>query len=40
MEPKGKAKSEKFHKLLDFYGQELAKCPTPKMKDHPLSSVC
>ena len=37
MEPNSKATSEKFHNLLDFNGQELAKHPASRMKNHPLS---
>jgi hypothetical protein len=30
-----------FRNKLNFYGEKLlAPCPTPKLKDHPLSAVC
>jgi len=40
MQPNSKATSEKFNNLLDFNGQELAKHPASKIKNHPLSPVC
>jgi hypothetical protein len=40
MQPHGKATNEKFHNLLDFNGEELAKHPASRMKNRPLSPVC
>jgi hypothetical protein len=40
MQPNSKATSEEFHNLLDFNGEELAKHPAPRMKNHPLLPVC
>jgi hypothetical protein len=40
MQPNSKATSEKFYNLLDFYGEELAKYPDFRMKNHPLSPIC
>jgi len=33
MQPNSKATSEKFHNLLDFNGEELAKHPASRMKN-------
>jgi hypothetical protein len=40
MQPNSKAASEKFHNVLDFNGEELAKHPASRMKNRPLSPVC
>jgi hypothetical protein len=36
MEPNSKATREKFHNLLDFNGEELAKHPASRMKNLPI----
>ena len=36
MQPNSKTTSEKFHNLLDFNGEELAKHTASRMKNHPF----